>query len=302
MRLPLFDAHCDTLFEMDKGGQSLGRNALHVDLERGLQFSPWAQFFAIYGQDFMTLYRLFQEALAANGDRLALCRTAGQAEAAARAGKCAAFLAVEGAEILDCSLDRLAEAYDLGVRMVTLTWNHENLLSGTNVEGTDRGLTTLGREFVRRCQALGVIVDVSHISEPGFWDAAELLDGPFVASHSNAAALWPHSRNLTDGQFGAIVRAGGVAGINLYSAFLGEDPDLDCVIAHMEHFLALGGAKSVALGADLDGCDALPRGISGVEDLHKLGERMLQRNYTEALVLDIFYNNLMRVVSDICGI
>jgi len=185
--------------------------------------------------------------------------------------------------------------------MVTLIWNHENLLSGTNVEGTDRGLTTFGRLFVRRCQALGVIVDVSHLSEPGFWDVAEEMAGPFVASHSNSSAVWPHSRSLSDLQFLAIAEAGGVAGLNLYSEFVSERPDVDSAIAHVEHFLGLGGEKSIAIGADLDGCDSLPWGIAGVQDLEKLAEGLLRRNYSEALVQDIFYNNLFRVVDVICS-
>ena len=302
MKLPLFDAHCDTLSAMQEFDQPLWRNRLHLDLERGQNYMPRAQFFAIFGQAFWPQYHLFQAALRENQAHMMFCRTAMDAETAALEGKTAAFLSVEGAELLDCSLDRLDEAHKLGVRMVTLTWNHENALSGTNLEAPDRGLTALGRQFVRRCQALGVIVDVSHLSEPGFWDVVEEMTGPFVASHSNSSAVWPHSRNLTDAQFLAIVKAGGVAGLNLYSAFVGEDPDVDSMVAHVERFLSLGGEKSIAIGADLDGCDSLPRGIAGVQDIEKLAERLLRRNYTEALVRDIFYNNLCKVVEDICVI
>ncbi|MCL2562757.1 MAG: dipeptidase [Oscillospiraceae bacterium] len=315
MRLPLFDAHCDTLYEMRRQNQTLARNRLHVDLERGLRYAPWAQFFAIFEFDFASQYALFQDALRANRDSMTLCRTASDAERAGAAGKCAAFLSVEGAELLGCDLGRLTAAHELGVRMVTLTWNHANALSGTNVEETERGLTDLGRQFVRRCGELGVIVDVSHISERGFWDVAEVLDRPFVASHSNAACLCSHSRNLTDAQFLAIVKAGGVAGLNLYSTFVGGSPprgpslaatrqftlpDIDGAIAHVEHFCSLGGEKSVAIGADLDGCDSLPQGIAGIQDMEKLAEGLLRKNYTEALVHDIFYNNLFRVVEEVC--
>jgi membrane dipeptidase len=302
MNLPLFDAHCDTLWAMQTLDQPLWRNGLHLDLERGRKYLPRAQFFAMFGGAFPAQYQLFQRALRANRAHLAFCRTATEARGAERAGKTAAFLSVEGAELLDCSPDRLTEAATLGVRMLTLTWNGENALSGTHCEAPDRGLTDLGRKFVRRCRDLGVIVDVSHLSEPGFWDVVEETAGPFVASHSNSATVWPHSRNLTDAQFLAIVKAKGVAGINLYSAFLGADPDVDDAIAHMEHFLGLGGEKSVAIGADLDGCERLPRGIAGIEDLEKLAEGLLRRNYSEQIVSDIFYHNLFRVVEDICGI
>jgi len=322
MRLPLFDAHCDTLSAMLSGDQPLWRNKLHVDLQRGGRYAPRAQFFAIFGQmspyggpgecGFMTFpdgahcfaaqYQLFQGALAANRDHMRFCRTASEAKTAELEGKTAAFLSVEGAELLDCSLDRLREAHELGVRMVGLTWNTENALSGTNMEAADRGLSELGRRFLRRSEELGVIVDVSHISERGFWDVAAESTMPFVASHSNAANIWPHSRNLTDEQFLAIVKARGVAGINLYGEFLGERATIDTVISHIEHFLSLGGAAHVALGADLDGCDVLPEGISGIEDMEKLANRLLQKNYAEGLVYDIFYQNLMRVVGEVCVI
>jgi len=107
---------------------------------------------------------------------------------------------------------------------------------------------------------------------------------------------------LTDEQFLAIVKADGVAGINLYSLFVGEHATIDGVIGHIEHFLSLGGAANIAIGADLDGCDMLPEGIGGIEDMEKLAERLLQKNYTEGFVCDIFYHNLMRVVDAVCVI
>jgi len=321
MKLPLFDAHCDTLSAMLYTNQPMQRNNLHVDLQRGEKYAPWAQFFAIFGQidpmggagfcGFQTFpdgrhcfeaqYRLFQESLAANRDQMYFCRTASDVETAALAGKMAAFLSVEGAELLDCDLGRLDEAYELGVRMVGLTWNAANALSGTSVEESERGLTELGRKFVRRCEELGVIVDVSHISEPGFWDVAEESTKPFVASHSNAYAIYPHSRNLTDAQFRAIIQADGIAGINLFTMLLGG-ATIDTVMAHMEHFLSLGGERHLAIGADLDGCEELPVGLHGIEDMEKLAERLLQKNYAESLVYDIFYHNLMRVVKTVCVI
>jgi len=322
MRIPLFDAHCDTISAMLTTDQPLWRNQLHVDLQRGARYTPWAQFFAIFGQIdplggtglcgfatypdgahcFAAQYRLFQGALAANRDHMQLCRTASDAESAMLSGKMAAFLSVEGAELLNCSIDRLGEAHELGVRMVGLTWNDANALSGTNIDAPERGLTELGHRFLRRCEELGVIVDVSHISVPGFWDVAEESTKPFIASHSNAYALCPHSRNLTDDQFRAIVKANGVAGLNLYTAFLGEKVTVDTAAEHIEHFLGLGGARNIAIGADLDGCDTLPEGFYGIEDLEKLANRLLQKNYAEDLVCDIFYHNLMRVVSEVCVI
>ena len=207
---------------------------------------------------------------------------------------------MEGAELLDCSLERLEEAHAMGVRAVNPTWNHVNALSGTNAEEPERGLTPQGRAFVRKMERLGMLVDVSHLSDPGFWDVVEELSGPFFASHSNARAVFSHPRNLTDEQFTAIIDHNGVVGLNLYANFLGERADLDTAIAHLEHWLELGGERTVALGGDLDGCSSLPEGITGIQDLDRLWERLLQRNYSEALVRALFFENLMRVVSEVC--
>ncbi len=309
--IQVFDGHCDTVLKCALLGGGFGRNRYHVDLERAGKYRRYAQFFALFGQpeDFSGLsfreifqreYALFSREMEANQAAVSHCRTAEEAEAAFQVGKMAAFLSVEGAELLDCSTERLEEAHGLGVRAVTLTWNHVNALSGTNAEEPERGLTAEGRAFVRKAEALGVLVDVSHLSDRGFWDVAETLSGPFWASHSNARGVFSHPRNLTDAQFTAIIEHNGVAGLNLYGAFLGEKPDADRVIAHLEHWLALGGARNISLGGDLDGCSVLPAGFTGVESWELLYEQLLRRNYSEALIQDVFFNNLMRVVSEVC--
>lgn len=287
-----------------------------MDLERAGRYRRYAQFFAIWGQPedfpgrdlrgmalwsiFQEEYNLFRREMADRQDRIRHCRTAAEAEDAFAEGKAAAFLSVEGAELLDCSLERLEEAHTLGVRAVNLTWNHKNALSGTNLEEPEKGLTPQGRAFVEKMGRLGMLVDVSHLSDPGFWDVAELVPGPFFASHSNARQVFSHTRNLTDAQFTAIIDHNGVAGLNLYAQFLGERVDLDTVVSHLEHWLELGGERSIALGGDLDGCSQLPEGFRGVEDWERLWERLLQRNYSEALLRALFFENLMRVVSEVC--
>ncbi|MEG2989438.1 MAG: dipeptidase [Oscillospiraceae bacterium] len=307
----LFDGHCDTLLRCYETGQSLRQNPGQVDLQRGRQLEAYAQFFAIFGDETTTpglpLYTLFQKQhqifateLAKNADVAVQCRTAEEGQAANAGGKIACFLSVEGGELLDCDTDKLKIAYDLGVRAVNITWNHPNLLSGTNAEERDRGLSPQGRDFVREMGRLGMLVDVSHLSDPGFWDVAELVEGPFFASHSNSRNICPDPRNLTDAQFTAIIEHQGVAGLNLYAAFLGENATVDTIVAHLEHFLALGGEHNVAIGGDWDGCSQLPQGFSDICSLEKLQERLLQRNYSQTLIEALFYNNMMRVVKSVC--
>ena len=245
---------------------------------------------ALEAHGFSCLSALVDE-LEKNADLAVICRSAGEARAAAKAGRIAAFLAIEGAELLGSSLDGLRKAYEKGVRLVNLTWNYRNPLCGTNQTGG--GLTEAGRAFVREAQRLGVAVDMSHLSDEGFWDCLEIAEKPILAGHSNARALCPHPRNLTDEMFTALAKAGGVAGLNLCPAFLGEDPDIETCFAHVAHFLALGGEKAVCLGSDFDGINHPPRGVAGVQDMGALYECLLRHNLPEDLVRDIFYNNLL---------
>ncbi len=300
---PLFDGHCDTLLWL-KG--DLISNSLHVDLTRAA-YSPYAQFFAIYHPFkpmFDELYAKLMTELETAGEAVRLCRTAGGAEKAAEAGAAAAFISVEGAHVFDCDTGRLPELKAKGVSSVCLTWNTPTVISGTNSREPERGLSAEGKAFVREMNACGLIVDVSHLSDPGFWDVAETCEGPFIASHSNSRALCAHTRNLTDAMFRAIVEKGGVAGLNLYSAFLvdGEkQATVEDAVHHIEHFLELGGEKNISIGCDLDGCDTLPAGIAGVQDVGKVFDLLVARGCPEATARDIFYNNLMRVVTQICG-
>lgn len=306
----IFDGHCDTLLRCYLEGGGLRKRSGHLDLERLSRLGHCAQFFAVFGSktdtagDLNQVFRrevaIFQREMEANRDLVVHCRTAAEAEAAWASGRQAAFLSVEGADLLDCDLQKLEEAYRLGVRAVNLVWNYENALSGSNAEAPEKGLTTRGKDFVLRMQELGMLVDVSHLSDPGFWDVIELAKKPIFASHSNSRAVCGHKRNLTDAQFTAIIGNRGVAGINMAAEFLGDDPDLNTVVAHIEHWMSLGGEANVSLGGDWDGIDRAPRDVKDIRNLEDLAERLLQMNYPEQRVNDIFYNNLMRVVREVC--
>lgn len=304
-RIPVFDAHCDTISRALWTKESVVGNTGMVDLGKTpAVFERYAQLFALFADSgrpdhptYEMLLACFRQQMSDHGDCVTHCCTIQEAERAHRQGKAAAFLSVEGAELLDCDVDRLTQAARDGVIAVNLTWNHANAISGSCWEEPERGLSSLGREFVRRMQDLGVLVDVSHLSDPGFWDVMELARKPMIASHSNARSICGHRRNLTDEQITAIIGNQGIIGLNFYRDFIGLGMDFDAVRAHLEHILALGGEKSFALGGDWDGChtiDALPT----VLQLTDLYEYLLAHGYSEELLEDLFYNNLMRVVRD----
>ena len=133
-------------------------------------------------------------------------------------------------------------------------------------------------------------------SDPGFWDVVRLARGPVVATHSNSRALCPHRRNLTDDMFRAIRDSGGVVGLNLYRPFVGPAGTMEELVAHVEHFLELGGEKALCLGGDLDGCGTLAAGMQGVQDMPRLWQALAARSYPQTLLEDLFWNNLRRIL------
>ena len=294
MSIPLFDAHCDTIVAAD----NLRKNSAQLDLERLRKFSPSAQVFAIcteflenasQGAD-VYLEKLKSE-IKMNSDIVSLCLNSKDLDNAVRDNKIAAFISVEGAE----QISALEEAYEAGVRIIHPTWNFDNTICGAQM-ASGTGLTEYGREFVHKAQKLGILLDMSHISECGFWDVIEISGKPIIAGHSNSKSLCNHPRNLSDAQFKALIKCGGGAGINLCPDFLGFKRDINAIIAHIEHFLSLGGEKAVFLGCDFDGIEITPKGIIGIEDLEKLYEALLKINYPESLVRDIFFNNLCEII------
>ena len=304
--MKLFDGHCDTILGLlgnPKSGPlppgSLYENGLQVDLKRGLEMEAYAQTFALFGfremgfpDIFDTLYSRFTAEAEACSEHLRFCRSRRDALDAAKEGKAAAFLSIEGAEVIDCKPEKLEEAAEKGIRGFGICWNRANEITGTNAQEPDRGLSAKGKDLVKLALELGLTADVSHLSDPGFWDVEKLAKGPFIASHSNSRKIHDHPRNLTDDMFRAIRDHGGTVGINLYNLFLGEDK----VLRHIDHFLDLGGEKTLAIGGDLDGCDQLPEGIRGIQDVHLIRDALASRGYEESLLDDIFYYNLLRVL------
>ena len=304
--IPYFDGHCDTIYECMGKGRSLRENSGHVDLMRGQRYGRRAQFFALFdnvrelpeGTAWTKLCQMhdwFCAQAAENADVMALCRTGAEVDAAAAQHKTAALLSIEGADLLDCDMAHLETAASWGVRLLNPVWNNANALCGSCAQEPERGLSARGVEFVARMEELGIHTDVSHISDAGFWDVLRRAKRPVVASHSNARAICPHRRNLTDDMFHAIRDTGGVVGINLYADFVGGD-SVEQLIAHIERFLSLDGEKTVALGGDLDGCEALAAGFSDVQDVAKLYQALEERGYPQTLLEDIFWNNWRRIL------
>lgn len=312
-----FDLHCDTIYECStfslyrKGKQrgSLRQSSGQLDLTRAGMFGHYAQFFALFcgakpirtkQQAHRILTHLLDTAsdeFSANADILMHCKTASDFQTAKKQNKTAAFLSIEGAELLQSAED-VQLALDAGVRLVTLTWNHQSRYGCGAAADNHAGLTTEGVQLARYLSQHGVFLDVSHLSERGFWDLMDSVEGPVLATHSNSRAICPHMRNLTDAQFCAICARGGLVGINLYVPFLTQSGSANCddIVRHIEHFCELDGVSHVCIGADWDGCDHLPEDIHDITGMAYLAEELARRGYREEWIANLMYENANRFV------
>lgn len=241
-----------------------------------------------------------------------VCTSAAGIRAAMEAGSLAAVMHIEGAEAIDPDLYTLDVLYKAGLRSVGPVWSRPNAFAHgvpfrfPSSPDTGPGLTDAGRRLVRECNRLGVLVDLSHITERGFWDVAEISDKPLVATHSNAHAVTPHARNLTDRQLDAVAETKGIVGINYATAFLRPDgrmiadTPLEHVLRHADHLIERLGVDHVGLGSDFDGA-VIPAAMKDVTGLPVLIEAMRSHGYDEATLRKICHENWLSVLERTWG-
>ena len=305
MNIPVFDFHCDTPVFLAKGA-SLAENNLHFDLKRASKFAGYAQCFACYTTTLddkdptLTLERGLagiNRELEKNKSIIRQAYTAEDILQNQEAGLMSAVLTLEGSAGYGFDPELLGVLYDAGVRIASLGWNEKNPLAGSHITGG--GLTDLGKAFVNEAQRLGILIDVSHISDEAFWDIMDITQAPIIATHSNSRALCEHSRNISDEMFSAICKTGGIVGINMCADFLGENPTLDTACEHVKHFLDLDPTgKHIALGGDLDGCEDLPLDFKGVENYPDFAECMLENGIGIDTIKNIYWNNAIEVMKN----
>jgi membrane dipeptidase len=225
-----------------------------------------------------------------------------------REGQVTAIVHLEGAEPLAADLSNLEQWYERGLRSVGLVWSRPNAFAEgvpfrfPSSPDTGPGLTEAGRELVRACNRLGILVDLSHLNEAGFWDVQRLSDAPLVATHSNAHALCASSRNLTDRQLDAVRDSGGVVGVNFAVAFLREDGRNDAatpiteIVRHIDYFVERMGIDHVAFGSDFDGA-TISEELGGVAGLPKLVSALSDAGYDDAALAKVTHENWLRVLA-----
>jgi membrane dipeptidase len=239
--------------------------------------------------------------------RLRVCRTVGDIESCLADDVLAAVLHIEGAEAIDANFELLDVLYEAGLRSLGPVWSRPNAFGHgvpfrcPSSPDTGPGLTQLGKALIGTCNRLRILIDLSHLNERGFWDVAAISNAPLVATHSNAHAISPHSRNLTDRQLAAIGQSGGFVGVNFASSFLrpdgrqDKDTPLDLMIQHIEHMLEHAGEDGVGLGSDFDGA-TIPAEIGDAAGLQNLVQAMRKRGFKKPLIEKICFRNCLRVL------
>ena len=244
--------------------------------------------------------------------RIRVCRSVSDIRRCMSEGVLAPVLHIEGAEAIDSNFEFLEVLYAAGLRSLGPVWSRPNAFGHgvpflcPSSPNTGPGLTDLGKELVRQCNRLRLLIDLSHINERGFWDVAAISNAPLIATHSNAHALSPHSRNLTDKQLAAIRETGGLVGINFATSFLrtdgarDADAPIELVTEHLAYMLEHLGEDGVGLGSDFDGA-RMPTRIDTAAGLQYLVEAMRQRGFGEPLIEKVCFRNWLRVLEKTWG-
>ena len=329
----LIDTHNDVTSDTLKGLDiAQARTDGHTDLARLRQGNVGAVFFAAYVSGSFTgtnqsahralemIDTIRHDIVERHPAHFALATTAAEIERARQAGKIAALIGIEGGHAIEDSPRLLRQFFNLGVRYMTLTHSNTNTWAGSSgdIAGRTQGLTPLGREIVREMNRLGMIVDISHVSDPTFYDVLAASTAPPFASHSSCRALSRIPRNMTDDMIRALAQKGGVIQINFgcefisqrsadTSAWTGKAPrgskmipaTLEEVVAHIEHVKKIAGIDSIGIGSDFDGVTCTPTGLEDNARFPNLTRALLERGYSASEIHKIYGGNLLRLMRQV---
>ena len=331
----LADMHCDTISQLMRRSseENLRNNNLCINIEKMEKAGTLVQFFACFvhavsyetdrgagpkkavtegispdawDRAWQAVLEMTERIEKEQNDKLKVAHSYEEVLKNKENGMISAVKTAEEGGILNGSLSRLHTLYDAGIRLITLTWNYANCLGYPNSREScvmEKGLTSFGMQAVERMNELGMLVDVSHLSDGGFWDCIRVSSKPICASHSNARALCNHPRNLTDEMLKALGEQGGVAGLNFYPAFLcnGRMAVVDDIARHAVHMIRVGGEDVAAIGTDFDGFDNEPGEgwTNDVSEMEMVWEAMRHRGITPRQLDKIMSENALRVIRSV---
>jgi len=314
----VIDTHCDTLMaylpQRGRPKRSLGERSEHghIDLPRMIDGGVTCQTFAIYTGNkpivpeatlrALQMTDVFYEGIEAN-EGIAAVTSTDEIVAAKKAGKTTGLLSVEGAEPLMGDLGLLRVFYRLGVRMLSFAWNFRTpFADGLNATRSESKLPELGVQALEEMDRLGMIFDVSHLTDSNFWDVADVMKGSFIASHSNCREIADVARNLTDDMIVALADHKGVMGLNFGAGFVHrENATVATLVDHVDRIVEVAGIDYVGLGSDFDGVGRLPEGINDVSDLPNITRELVKREYSDEDILKFLGGNHLRVFKEVIG-
>lgn len=297
-----FDLHCDTLGFCSGREKDILCGEFHVDLDKN-NFEAYVQCFAVFVDDnkkdeegfnyAVKAYEYLDKLCSEHPELIKKVNTYSDIEKITKEGACAAIFTLEGGRAIGENIENIEKLYEMGIKMITLTWNGSTALGDGIFEKNPRGLTDFGAEAIKEMEKKNIVIDISHASVPLFYDVEKIATKPFVASHSNSKSICSHPRNLSDEQFKIICERKGLVGLNYYNAFLDDDEknaSVESIVRHADHFLSLGGEDIVALGSDFDGC-SMPSDILGIESVGDIRAAFLKHGFGEQLTEKIMYEN-----------
>lgn len=317
----LIDLHCDTIWRLMDAGEeaTLGENPFCVNMAEMRKADTMAQFFACFvdvkrfeqeegyeeGYTYVNrMIRRMQKEVGNFSDKIAFAKSGEEIERNRENGKISAILTLEEGGVLNGKTERIEELWEKGIRLITILWNYENCIGYPNSrkrEIMERGLKPFGFETVEKMNEKGMLVDVSHLSDGGFWDVLNASKRPVVASHSNARKLCPHPRNLTDAMIRALAETGGVIGVNFYPRFIRENGKacVEDLTRHIAHIINTGGEESVCIGTDFDGFSGESIEIARAGQMYLLYDALKKAGFTERQLEKIWHGNAMRVIKEV---
>ncbi|HCW52172.1 MAG TPA: peptidase M19 [Clostridium sp.] len=304
------DLHCDTAGRMYYEKLNLKESICKVDIDKLKSGNCLAQVFAIFVDqklntssfdEFMKIYNNFINEVSKNSNEIQIVKNIPEMNKVHKEGKIATFLSIEEGEVLEGKIENLKKVYDLGIRILTVTWNYKNKLGYPNFKFKyqNEGLTEKGIEVISECERLGIIPDASHLSDGGFYNLIKICKKPFIASHSNARAVTNHPRNLTDYMIKLLANKGGIMGLNFCSDFLGKDSiaSIEEIVRHAKHIKNVGGIDVLCLGSDFDGILNEVE-IENASQFDKLYDGLKSADFTDDEIEKVFYKNVLRVFSE----
>lgn len=354
-KMIVVDGHNDVIITSVLPGLDISQRLTvnHTDIPRLIEGGIDVQVFAVWSDDKKWKSGAFKHAndqidtlekvLNRNPDKIELAKNSDDIERITKTGKVAALIGIEGGNMIEANIDYLVALYDRGARYMTLTWNYD--LSWATAAAQEskttsqdgKGLSSLGKDIVRKMNILGMMVDLSHVGEKTFYDVLDVANKPVLVSHSNAYKLTPHFRNLKDAQLEALKKNGGVVGVNFYSGFLDKnyekrvkklykkqfglqgdytlsasdqygvlsvenkhiaDVPLSLLLDHIDYLVQKIGIDHVAIGSDYDGIESAPRGLEDVSKLPNLTKALLKRGYNQWDLEKLMGLNFLRILKE----